>query len=386
MEDVARDGSGPPWTSIRAANLGGPPPGGKRPPGPGFPEWRISSRRARPTALSFHLHTLRPEPERASLPFIMLAAHREEGRRCHVQSGSRIRSSGEMLACSSWSVSSSCSRSAIRSSGRRGSVWRPISCGSFTFCRWPSSPGVSAAATALRKAKYRTASKIASFHAEMYEDVHRRLQVEAELEQALDREQFELHFQPILAADGGTLRGAEALLRWRHPDRGWVAPNAFLPVVRESGLTIPVGSWVIEAASRQAAAWGAELEGEDEFVMSLNLDAPQFSHRGFEPPVPAHLSRRRPQDRQELRVCRGRRALQPRHHAHDHRAGPESGHADGGGGGRDPCAARRAADAAGGFRPGIPLRQTRIGRPVPGDASSKRWPERPLAVGAVSSE
>lgn len=147
------------------------------------------------------------------------------------------------------------------------------------------------AATALRHAKQPAGPDVVPFRDEMSQDAHRRLHVEAELRNALAHDQFELHYQPIFAADGRRLRGAEALLRWRHPDRGLVSPGAFLPVVREAGLTVPVGSWVIEAASRQAAAWGPDAPGEDDFVLSFNLDAPQFSHDGFDREIVAAARR-----------------------------------------------------------------------------------------------
>jgi EAL domain-containing protein (putative c-di-GMP-specific phosphodiesterase class I) len=98
--------------------------------------------------------------------------------------------------------------------------------------------------------------------------------MEAALRQALREGEFELHYQPILGVGDGRVRHVEALVRWHHPARGLVLPSEFMPIAEETGLARDVGRWVLEVASRQAAAWRqAGLAG---FTVSVNLSASQL--------------------------------------------------------------------------------------------------------------
>jgi EAL domain-containing protein (putative c-di-GMP-specific phosphodiesterase class I) len=99
------------------------------------------------------------------------------------------------------------------------------------------------------------------------------LSMRAELAMALQRGEFELHYQPQVDLREGTVLGAEALLRWRSPRRGLVAPGAFIHVAEDSGLIVPIGAWVLHQACRQAAAWRA---GGLELMVGVNLSALQF--------------------------------------------------------------------------------------------------------------
>lgn len=103
-----------------------------------------------------------------------------------------------------------------------------------------------------------------------------RLEFENELRHALERDEFELHYQPRKHIATGAIVGAEALLRWRHPQRGTIAPGAFIPVAEETGLIVPIGKWVVETACAQNMAWIAA--GLPELLMSVNLSPRQFSH------------------------------------------------------------------------------------------------------------
>jgi diguanylate cyclase (GGDEF)-like protein len=102
-----------------------------------------------------------------------------------------------------------------------------------------------------------------------------RLKFESELRRALDRNEFVLYYQPKRNIATGAISGVEALLRWRHPRRGIVAPDHFIHLAEETGLIVPIGKWVLETACTQNMAW--QCEGLPEFCMAINLSPRQFS-------------------------------------------------------------------------------------------------------------
>jgi diguanylate cyclase (GGDEF)-like protein/PAS domain S-box-containing protein len=106
-----------------------------------------------------------------------------------------------------------------------------------------------------------------------------RLKLEYDLRSALEQGQFELHYQPQIVAGSKKLYGAEALVRWRHPERGLVPPNHFIPLAEEIGLIIPLGAWVIGEAARQVNRW--HQNGFTDLVVSVNISALQFHQAGF---------------------------------------------------------------------------------------------------------
>jgi diguanylate cyclase (GGDEF)-like protein len=101
--------------------------------------------------------------------------------------------------------------------------------------------------------------------------------VRAELSGALDAEQLELHYQPIVDVSSQQIVGFEALLRWRHPERGLVSPLDFIPLAEETGLIVPIGRWVLQEATRQAAAWQTRSP-LGRLRMSVNVSVRQFQH------------------------------------------------------------------------------------------------------------
>jgi EAL domain-containing protein (putative c-di-GMP-specific phosphodiesterase class I) len=103
-----------------------------------------------------------------------------------------------------------------------------------------------------------------------------RLQLETDLRRALERGELALHYQPIVRLADGRVAGFEALLRWLHPERGWVPPHEFVPVAEEMGLIHTLGRWVIDEACSLARAWGGAFPGR-ELRMAVNLSAAQFS-------------------------------------------------------------------------------------------------------------
>jgi diguanylate cyclase (GGDEF)-like protein len=105
-----------------------------------------------------------------------------------------------------------------------------------------------------------------------------RLDMETDLRRALEREEFCVYYQPIVSLPEGCVVELEALVRWRHPDRGMVQPGAFIPVAEETGLIVPLGQWVLEQACRQARIWRDAASANAKIVMSVNLSARQFQH------------------------------------------------------------------------------------------------------------
>jgi diguanylate cyclase (GGDEF)-like protein len=103
-----------------------------------------------------------------------------------------------------------------------------------------------------------------------------RLALESDLRQALARQQFELHYQPKVDTESGQIHSAEALIRWRHPERGLIGPNDFIPLAEECGLIGSIGEWVVREACRQCKSW--QLEGLPRLRVAVNVAATQFHH------------------------------------------------------------------------------------------------------------
>ena len=99
------------------------------------------------------------------------------------------------------------------------------------------------------------------FNPDMHLRALRRLDVEAELRRAIEREEFRLHYQPIVEVGSGRIAGFEALIRWAHPERGLLGPVEFISVAEETGLIRPIGRWVMEEAAHQAPPLAGAVPG-----------------------------------------------------------------------------------------------------------------------------
>jgi predicted signal transduction protein with EAL and GGDEF domain len=128
------------------------------------------------------------------------------------------------------------------------------------------------------------------FDVSMHNKAVARLQIETELRHAIERGELEVYYQSIVHLATGTTRGFETLIRWRHPVRGLVLPDDFLPVAEETGLIIPIGRWIIEESCRQLAAWQRTL-GRDDLRLSINVSNRQFWQGGLVEDVEKALRR-----------------------------------------------------------------------------------------------
>jgi diguanylate cyclase (GGDEF)-like protein len=103
---------------------------------------------------------------------------------------------------------------------------------------------------------------------------HQHILLESALRRALEHNQLELFYQPLVKADSFEIMGAEALLRWRHPEKGMIPPGEFIPLAEETGLIIPIGEWVLSAACTQGKAW--QNAGHKAITLAINLSAVHF--------------------------------------------------------------------------------------------------------------
>lgn len=134
---------------------------------------------------------------------------------------------------------------------------------------------------AMYEAKEAGKGSIRFYRPEIQSAIHQRLTLEQELRRGFQAGEFELHFQPIVRLDGGAICGAEALLRWQHPEHGFISPADFIPVAEQSGFVIPLGDWVLHQALKQARAWLDDQGLADDFELSINISPRQFALPGF---------------------------------------------------------------------------------------------------------
>ncbi|MCB0155458.1 MAG: EAL domain-containing protein [Anaerolineae bacterium] len=131
--------------------------------------------------------------------------------------------------------------------------------------------------TTLYQAKAQGRAQYEVFEASMHNQAVTVWQLEAELRHAVEHQDFELHYQPIISLDNGQITGVEALLRWYHPDRGMIPPDEFIPLAEENGLIVPIGAWVLQAACAQASAW--HQAGYQPLRVTVNVSPSQVQQR-----------------------------------------------------------------------------------------------------------
>jgi diguanylate cyclase (GGDEF)-like protein/PAS domain S-box-containing protein len=129
---------------------------------------------------------------------------------------------------------------------------------------------------AMHRAKASGKARYALFDAEMHARAMELLQIETELRRALERDEFRVHYQPIVELASGRITGFEALVRWDHPERGLLLPETFLEVAEETGLVVALGRRVLDQACRQLAVWQETFTGPQPLLVSVNLSDRQF--------------------------------------------------------------------------------------------------------------
>jgi EAL domain-containing protein (putative c-di-GMP-specific phosphodiesterase class I) len=127
---------------------------------------------------------------------------------------------------------------------------------------------------AMYRAKDRGRNNYQFYTPEMNTRTREMLSMEGELRRALERDEFVLHFQPKVSVGTGHITGVEALLRWRHPERGLVAPGDFIPLLEETGLIVQAGEWVVRSVCAQLKEW--VRDGVGPVTVAINLSARQF--------------------------------------------------------------------------------------------------------------
>ena len=138
--------------------------------------------------------------------------------------------------------------------------------------------------TALYEAKGEGRNAYRFFSPEMNAQAHGRLRLENDLRRAVERRELELHYQPQLDLATGEVCAVEALVRWRHPVRGLVQPNAFIPMAEETGLVLGIGEWVLNEACRQVAQWQREGLADNlaPLRVAVNISARQLQRPGLD--------------------------------------------------------------------------------------------------------
>ena len=135
--------------------------------------------------------------------------------------------------------------------------------------------------TAMYRAKYEGLD-YAVFDPGLYEQAVRSLEIENDLRRAVEREELVLHYQPIFDFESKEVRGVEALVRWKHPERGLLGPAEFVALAEQTGLIVPIGRWVLNEACQRTKRWQQSYPSDAPLRVVVNLSAVQLRHPGGE--------------------------------------------------------------------------------------------------------
>ncbi len=139
--------------------------------------------------------------------------------------------------------------------------------------------------TAMYRAKAMGKNRFELFDEAMHREVVTALNLENDLRRAVERQEFEVYYQPIVTLEDGRISGFEALVRWRHPERGLLLPKEFIPLAEEIGLVVPIDRWVLEEACRQLRNWQVRFRQNPPLKVNVNLSGIQFAR----PDLIAHV-------------------------------------------------------------------------------------------------
>jgi len=171
--------------------------------------------------------------------------------------------------------------------------------------------------TALYQAKKHGKARYEVFDVQMHDHARASLQLETELRQAIQQEEFRVHYLPIVSLKNGQVVGLEALARWQHPTRGLLLPVEFIAAAEESGLIIPLGEWVLRTACTELATWQAQFISHPPLTMSVNLSSKQLIQGQLVEQIPQILSEMH-LNAQHLKVEIAERSLMEHVDAFDH--------------------------------------------------------------------
>ncbi|MGB7925107.1 MAG: EAL domain-containing protein [Pyrinomonadaceae bacterium] len=131
--------------------------------------------------------------------------------------------------------------------------------------------------TAMYRAKSLGKTRHEVFDKAMHARAMTQLQLETDLRRAVDRQEFFLNYQPIVSLETGAIKGFEALIRWQHPEQGFISPAEFIPMAEETGMIVPIGHWVLSVACRQMKQWQEMFPSCAPLHISVNLSGRQFT-------------------------------------------------------------------------------------------------------------
>ncbi|MGE5123149.1 MAG: putative bifunctional diguanylate cyclase/phosphodiesterase, partial [Acidobacteriaceae bacterium] len=134
---------------------------------------------------------------------------------------------------------------------------------------------------AMYQAKMLGKSNYVIFNTEMRKQAINRLSMENDLRHALTRDEFDLHYQPIVTLSDCNISGFEALLRWNHPQKGYIPPNEFIPIAEETGLILDIGYWVMRQACSQTKKWQEQFSDYQNLFVNVNISQRQFNQPEF---------------------------------------------------------------------------------------------------------